>query len=136
MADTLDINEIEQSGATRLEVAKKTKELTALVERVFPGYAVYIQRRDKNGDGEVLRYRRDLSALSVLEQVETVLRESGAPMQKRDLFKEIYRRGGNVSQNTLSIYLSRYDRFVSHGNGRWWINPANYSNETEVSAKE
>ena len=47
-----------------------------------------------------------------------------------------YPGGGNVSENTLSIYLSRYDRFVSHGKGKWWINPNNYSNGTEIFENE
>jgi hypothetical protein len=130
MADTLDVNEIEQSAATQLEVAKKAKELTALVERVFPGYAVYIQQRDKNGEEQVVRFRRDLSALPKLEQVEFVLREAGGPMQKQDLFNEIHRRGGTISQNTLSIYLSRYPGFISDGHGMWSLYAAN---GTEVS---
>src|SRR5215470_16601360 len=99
MADTLDINEIEKSATTRIEIAKKTKELAALVESVFPGYGVYIERRAEG----VTRYKRVLSALPALEQVETVLRDSKAPMQKQDLLNEIHRRGGNVSENTLSI---------------------------------
>src|SRR5207248_8521627 len=96
MAETLDINEIEQSAAIRLQIAKKTKELEALVERVFPGYGIYIERRGKNGAG-MTRYRRNLSALPVVDQVETVLRDAKAPMQKQDLLNEIHRRGGNVS---------------------------------------
>jgi hypothetical protein len=133
MAETLDINEIEQSAATRMQIARKVKELAALVEQVFPGYGVYIGRRRGT---EMIRYRRNLSALPVLDQVETVLRDSKAPMKKQELFNEIQRRGGSVSENTLSIYLSRYDRFVSHGKGKWWINPNNYSNGTEIFENE
>src|SRR5437762_8849999 len=106
MDDTLNINEIEQSAANRLQVAKKAKELAALVEQVFPGYGVYIERRK---DASAAQHgRADISSLPVLDQVETVLREANGPMQKRDLFNEIHRRGGNISENTLSIYLSRY----------------------------
>ena len=133
MAEILDINEIEQSGATRMQIAKKVKELAALVEQVFPGYGVYIERRGDNG---MTRNHRNLSALPVVDQVETVLRDAKAPMKKQDLFNEIQRRGGSVSENTLSIYLSRYDRFVSHGKGKWWINPNNYSNGTEIFENE
>ena len=133
MAETLDINEIEQSAATRMQIARKVKELAALVEQVFPGYGVYIERRR---DTEMIRYRRNLSALPVVDQVETVLRDSKAPMKKQDLFNEIQRRGGSVSENTLSIYLSRYDRFISHGKGMWWIDPHNYSNGTEIFQDE
>jgi hypothetical protein len=136
MAEILDINEIERSAATRIEIAKKAKELAALVERVFPGYGVYIERRGDNGAEPRIRYRRDLSALPAVDQVETVLRDAKAPMQKRDLLNEIHRRGGNVSENTLSIYLSRYDRFISHGKGKWWIEPNNYSNGREIFEDE
>jgi hypothetical protein len=112
---------------------KKAKELASLVETAFPGYAVYIERRRKNGSNPVIQNpRANISSLPALEQVETVLREAKAPMQKQDLFNEIHRRGGNINKNTLSIYLSRYPRFVSHGQGVWWIDPANYSNGTEV----
>ena len=135
MADTLDINEIEQSAAARIEIAKKVKELATLVDRVFPGFGVYIERRTDNG-AEMIRYRRNLSALPAVDQIETVLRDAKAPTQKQDLLNEIHRRGGNVTENTLSIYLSRYDRFVSHGKGMWWINPNNYSNGEEIFQNE
>ena len=135
MTEALDINEIERSAATRMEIAKKVKELGELVERVFPGYGVYIERRRENSAG-ITRYQRDLASLPVVDQVETVLRDAKAPMKKQDLRNEIHRRGGNVSENTLSIYLSRYDRFVSHGKGKWWIDQNNYSNRTEVFQDE
>jgi hypothetical protein len=137
MPETLDINEIEQSATARIEIAKKAKELAALVGRVFPGYGVYIERRGDNDAAPRIGYRRDdLSSLPAVEQVETVLRDAKAPMQKQDLLNEIRRRGGNVSENTLSIYLSRYDRFVSHGKGTWWVDRNNYSNGSEIFQNE
>lgn len=120
MADTLDVNEIEQSAATRMEVAKKTKELGVLVEKVFPGFTVAIVRQTNTASKQQPEARkRALWGLPALEQVETVLREAKAPLQKRDLFDTIHARGGNVSLNTLSIYLSRYPQFVRQGEGRW-----------------
>lgn len=133
--DTLNISQIEQSAAVRLEVAKKAKELASLVDRAFPGYAVYIERRGNDSAKPVIHgASADLSNLPALDQVETVLREARAPMEKRDLFNTIHQRGGTISMNTLSIYLSRYPRFVSHGRGLWGVDPNNHSNGTRDSS--
>src|SRR5438045_3755537 len=115
MADTLDIKEMEESGTIRLEVARKTAELTAQVERAFPGFTVAIVRQTKSDTNpQPERRKRPLSWLPALQQVETVLREATAPVHKQDLLEAIHSRGGDVSVNTLSIYLSRYPQFVRH----------------------
>ncbi len=127
MTDILDINTIERGAARQMEVARKTKELATLVDHVFPGYAVFIERRKKSKTTGDSTKGGGLAGLALLDQVETVLSEAKRPMQKRNLLKEIHRRGGTVSENTLSIYLSRYPQFVSRGHGKWSIDRKNGS---------
>ena len=123
MAEILEINTIERAAARQIEIAKKVRELTTLIEQVFPGYGVYIERRQHRQKNKAIAVTKggDLANLPLLEQVETVLREATRPLQKQNLLKKIYRRGGNVSENTLSIYLSRYPQFISRGHGKWSI---------------
>jgi hypothetical protein len=130
MADTLDINSIERGAAKQIEIAKRVRELTTLVNEVFPGYSVNIERL-KGGKRTGSVNTGDFASLPLLEQVETVLRDVKRPMQKRNLLKAIHRRGGNVSENTLSIYLSRYDQFVNRGRGKWSVNRSNGSEATK-----
>lgn len=129
MADILDINAIERGAARQIELAKKIRDLGTLVNEVFPGYAVYIERRKK--DKRIGGNTGDFASLALLNQVETVLRDVKRPMQKRNLLKAIHRRGGNVSESTLSIYLSRYPQFVNRGRGKWSINRSNGSEDVK-----
>jgi hypothetical protein len=116
--DTLDISEIERSAAVRLEIARKAKELALLIELNFPGFGVYIEKR--NGQtAEPVPTRASLKGMAGAKQVATVLREAAGPMSKRDILREIESRGGTVGLDTLTSYLSRYDQFVPEGNGIW-----------------
>jgi hypothetical protein len=127
MADILDIRTIERGAARQMEVAKKVRELNALIANVFPGYELSIARGSTSGQKEkvTIPTQGDFGDLPLLAQVETVLRSSKRPMQKKNLLKEIHSRGGDVSANTLSIYLSRYPQFVRRGHGKWSINRKN-----------
>jgi hypothetical protein len=120
--ESLDVAKMERSAAANLEIAKRTKELQALVSREFPGFHVFISRLevslDRNG---VHRNGNGFAHLSGVEQVEQILRETRVAIKKQALLAAIQDRGGHMNMATLTSYLSRYPKFVKQGHGIWGI---------------
>jgi hypothetical protein len=141
MATTLDIRQIEEIASAQLEVAKRIKELEALLQKSFPGFKVYIEKREgrqedtrKDKGGVTASLGAKISHLSSLEQMEHVLRQIRTPMSKQDLCVAIRERGGHVGIDTITSYLSRFrnTRFKSYGHGVWGLAEGTVSNGTEV----
>ncbi len=52
--------------------------------------------------------------------VKEILAQSGAqPLSKKEIVEKLAQVGANLSENTLTTYLSRYDDFQSIGRDQW-----------------
>lgn len=121
------IEEIEQKGKTQLEIARRMRELIQLVEATFPGNSVYIGPSEsavssnaRNGSETSSRHTSRL-AVPMKDQIASVLRDNGGKMQKTAIFQEIQKKGGTMSFETLSAYLTRHGCFQKLGGGMWRI---------------
>ena len=81
--------------------------------------------------------REASSTVSLLDEAETILRESGRTMFSREILTELQNRGFHVSGNdpasNLSAKLSHAkERFVSQGRGKGWGLPEPVASEREI----
>lgn len=119
--ETLNLDQLERSAETQLEIAKRAKELEALVSRAFPGYRVYIESRNGASKDAVTKQFSNLSHLPGVGQIETILRDARVPLTKGALLGAIQDRGGTMNMDTLTSYLSRYPQFANSGRGLWTL---------------
>ena len=75
--------------------------------------------------------------ISLLDEAETILRESGRTMFSREILTELQNRGfhvaGNDPASNLSAKLSHAkERFVSQGRGKGWGLPESVASEREI----
>jgi hypothetical protein len=112
----LDIDAIKRDASGRLDVAQKSEELQALVDKVYPGYVVRIARdddkvevRERSRNGAPTEQDKEaFRALSGVDQIKAVIKGNGGPVDLRELHTRLVRNGGSMSLGTMMSLLSRY----------------------------
>ena len=80
-------------------------------------------------------HRAGVGRLTGRNLILSILIKLGEPMSKKEIFVEMKKRGARLaSEGTLATYLSRDDRFVSKGDGKWGL--AEWKETFELDSKE
>jgi hypothetical protein len=116
----LNLEQIQQDAAGRLELVKKTKELQAFASEIYPGCRIMIVLPDADENDAPKSGRQVFANLSGIEQIVTVFMMCGPQMELQQVFAEITRRGGQMSMETLMTHLSRNKEFFTNvARGIW-----------------
>jgi hypothetical protein len=108
-------------------VIEKFKQLRPLVEAVYPGFTLQIASKETGLISDLLspsphptigdNADSNFQSLSGVKQIELIMEEAGQPISKKALWREIQRRGSDITEQTLTSYLSKH--FASHSRGVW-----------------
>lgn len=119
----LNINEIKQDATDRLSLARKTEELQALVDRMYPGYKVVLSQ---NGSATAItarpRTNPGFPQMTQMQQIAEVLRDG--PLELSKLFATLQLRGSKVSKQSLMSLLSagkKTGKFRTAARGIWGL---------------